>query len=58
MGVEVALVGLREPEEKCEGGDEEEIDEEELYRVVQLNFTPEIFKYFSCCLRDLFLFLE
>ena len=30
MGVEVALVGLGEAEEKCECGDEEEIDVEEL----------------------------
>ena len=30
VGVEVALVGLGEAEEKCKGGDEEEIDVEEL----------------------------
>ena len=30
MGVEVALVGLGEAEEKCKCGDEEEIDVEEL----------------------------
>ena len=31
--------------------------EEFIYRVVQLNFTPE-FKYYVCCLIELLLFLQ